>query len=195
MHNETLSKVPQYLYYGQNARVEELNERILDRFHPDNLAGQTNSLESNFSPRAVPTKYSRFPIVESRSKLSNGNPLAPPVEKIHTLPNYQVETQFNPGYRGPVSGYQVNIDKETILYNIPFALQADIAHSTFIPSSQSDLYKNYIVSRPSNQPYPKLFEEYKFDQRIHPNVANYPEIGANLFFNGTRNQLRGINGC
>ena len=37
-----------------------------------------------------------------------------------------------------------------------------------------------------------LFENYKFDQKPHPIVSAYPEIGANLFFNGTRNQLRGI---
>jgi hypothetical protein len=209
---QQLIGLPQYLYQGQNARVEELNERILDRIHPNLIPHQTNSLETpqspclepNFSPRGVPTKYSRFPIIERRTT---------PIVKIQPLPNYQVETQFNPGYRGPVSGFCV--DKETILRNIPFALQADIAQSTFIPSTQSDLYKNYIVSRPKaqsadgkaqsadgraqsdlgEQPYPRLFEEYKFDQRIHPNVANYPEIGGDLFFNATRSQLRGVGGC
>jgi hypothetical protein len=198
---QQLIGLPQYLYQGQNARVEELNERILDRIHPNLIPHQPNYLETprspclepNFSPRGVPTKYSRFPIIERRTT---------PIVKIQPLPNYQVETQFNPGYRGPVSGFCV--DKETILRNIPFALQADIAQSTFIPSTQSDLYKNYIVSRSKaqrsqsdldKQPYPRLFEEYKFDQRIHPNVANYPEIGGDLFFNATRSQLRGVGGC
>jgi hypothetical protein len=179
----SLTGLPQYLYLGQNERVEELNERILDRFHPDSLPNQVNSLEPNFSPRSVPTKYSLFPIIERRKQS---------IVPIQTLPNYSVETQFNPGYRGPVSGYMSNVDKETILRNQNFALQADIAQSTFIPSSQSDLYKTTIVSRPSTQPYPRLFENYKFDQKPHPIVSAYPEIGANLFFNGTRNQLRGI---
>jgi len=180
---QTLSGIPQYLYQGQDARVEELNDRILDRFHPDSLAGQVNSLEANFDPRGVSTKYSRFPIIESRSL---------PLTKIQTLPNFNIQTQFNPGSRAPVSGFVANVDKETILRNQNFALQADVAQSTFIPSSNSDLYKTYIVSRPSVQPHEKLFENYKFDQTVHPNVKNFPEVGNNLFFNGTRNQLRGI---
>lgn len=175
--------VPTYLYYGQNERVEELNTRILDRFHPDPIRGQTNSLEVNYSPRSVPTKYARFPIIERRTKANVG---------IGQLPNYQIETQFNPGYRGAVSGYQSNVDKETILRNQVFALQRDIGQSTFIPSSNSDLYKTYIVSRPSQQPYPRLFEDYKFSQINEHNVANCPEIGGDRFFNATRNQLRGI---
>jgi hypothetical protein len=178
-----IAGLPHYLYFGQNERVEELNERIIDRFHPDPIRGQSNSLEPNFTPRSVSTKFSRFPIIESRT---------PPTVIYQPLPNYQVETQFNPGYRGPISGF--NVDKETVLRNIPFALQADIAPSTFIPSSESDLYKNYIVSRPVEQPYPKLFEDYRFEQKPHPNIAHYPEIGGDIFFNATRTQLRGVGG-
>jgi hypothetical protein len=165
-----------YLYYGQNERVEELNERILERFQPD------SPLEPNLAPRSVPTKYSHFPIVNLR---------CPSHVKMQSLPNFSVHTQFAPLTKGPVSGFMANIDKETVLRNQNFALQRDIAQSTFIPSSNSDLYKTYIVSRPSQQPYPKLFEEYSFDQRPHPNITRFPEVGNDLFFNATRQQLRG----
>jgi hypothetical protein len=184
--DKTILGFSNYLYYEQNARVEELNERIFDRFHPDPIGNEPNSLEVNFNPRSVPTKYTKFPII-SKTKTIN-----PSQQYNQNLPKYQIETQFNPGYRGPVSGFQSNVDKETILRNIPFALQPDIAQSTFIPSSNSDLYKTYIVSRPSNQPHPKLFENYKFDQQPNTPISRHPEIGNNLFFNATRNQLREV---
>jgi hypothetical protein len=172
-----LNGIPEYLYYGQNDRVEELNTRIIDRLNT------SSALEPNFDPRPVPTKYALFPIVDRRSTVN---------EVIHTKPNYYVETHFHPGTgKGPVSGF--SMDKETILRNQCFALQSDIGQSTFIPSSKSDLYRTTVISRPTTQPYPKLFESYRFDQQTHPNVANFPEIGRNTFFNGTRNQLRGIN--
>jgi hypothetical protein len=173
--NQRLDGIPQYLYYGQNDRTDELNERILGRLNT------SSALEPNIDLRPVPTKYALFPVIDRRTM---------PTEPIQTRPNYVVETQFHPGTsKGPVSGFSV--DKETILRNQCFALQADIGQSTFVPSSNSDLYKTTVVSRPTNQPYPKLFENYRFDQRLHPNVANFPEIGQNTFFNGTRNQLRG----
>lgn len=174
MNTDEVKGLPKYLYYGQDERVEELNERIYTRV-------PKVPLEVNYTPRSVSTKYSRFSIVQRQS---------PSTIKPNYLPAYSVEKQFVPG-RGPVSGYFANIDKENTLRNQYFALQRDIGQSTFIPSTNSDLYKNYIVSRPSNQPFPKLFENYKFDPSVHPNIANNPAVGSNLFFNDTRAQLRG----
>jgi hypothetical protein len=170
----------------QNERVEELNDRIYDRFHPDLLQGQSNSLEVNYTPIGVSTKYALFPIVDRR------RPESTIEHKKSNLPAYSVSTQFNPGYRGPVSGFQSNVDKETILRNQTFALQKDFAQTTFVPSSKSDLYNTYIVSRPCEQPYPKLFDRSTFDQTVHPNVSQYPEVGNNRFHNATRTQLRGV---
>jgi hypothetical protein len=175
-----LTGLPEYWMTGQEERVEELNERIFDRFHPD------RPLEPNFSPRGVPTKYALFPIVERRT------PAQVPIE---SRPNYQIGTNFNPGTSAPVSGYVANIDQETILRNEAFALQRGAGQNVYVPSSQSDLYKVSVVSRPSVQPYPRLWEQYKFDPKININVANYPEIGADRFFNHTRFQLRGVDGC
>ena len=48
------------LIRGQNERVDELNARILGRFESD------QPLQPNFSVRPVSTKYSHFPIIETR---------------------------------------------------------------------------------------------------------------------------------
>jgi hypothetical protein len=223
--DDEVKGLPKYLYYGQDERVEELNDRIYTR-------DPKVPLEVNYTPRSVSTKYSRFPIVKGQSpnrqtqsvfvqghkdrfgnlgSLRAETPKArsacvsrlwqspnrqtqsvftPSTIKPNYLPTHNVEKQFVTG-RGPVSGYFANIDKENTLRNQYFALQRDIGQSTFIPSTNSDLYKNYIVSRPSDQPFPKLFENYKFDPSVHPNIANNPAVGSNLFFNDTRAQLRG----
>jgi hypothetical protein len=52
--------LPKYLYQGQFDRTDELNNRILERNEPD------KPLAPNFSPRPVLTKYSHFPMLDSR---------------------------------------------------------------------------------------------------------------------------------
>jgi len=46
------------VYYGQNARVDELNNRISARVQSD------IPLTPNFDVRPVPTKYARFPLID-----------------------------------------------------------------------------------------------------------------------------------
>lgn len=177
--------LPHYLYYGQNARVEDLNNRIYER----NLSD--SPLEANFDPRSTPTKYSRLPIVNLRN--SAITPVNISTEPIRASPVYQTESNFSPANRNaPFSGFQSNVDKETILRNQTFALQRGLGQDVYVPSSQSDLYKTVIVSRPSVQPYPKLFEQYAFNQELNQNVANFPQIGKDRFSNNTRTQLRGL---
>ena len=53
----------QGVQYGQNERVDELNDRMAQRHFPD------MSLEPNYDCRPVPTKYSHFPIVNRRTPL------------------------------------------------------------------------------------------------------------------------------
>lgn len=173
MNSDEVRGLPKYLYNGQDERVEELNDRIYDRNYI------TQPLEVNYTPRSVPTKYAHFSIVEKKHPISTIKP--------QYLPTYSVEKQFVPG-RGPVSGYFANINTENSLRNQNFALQRD-GKSTYIPSSNSDLYKNYIISRPSHQPFPRLFEKYTFEST--PSPLENTAVGANLFFNDTRAQLRG----
>jgi hypothetical protein len=172
-----------YLFQGQNDRVEEINTRLLERF--DTPIG----LAPNFSPRPTPTKYSRFPMLDLRTQA---------VVPIKATMAFQPSLQFNPSGRGPVSGF--NVETETDLRNQRFALQTQLAQNTYIPSTNSDLYKTTIISRPkqtngySYDPHPLARKTYDgtFDQTPHPNIANFPEIGRDMFFNDTRAQLRSL---
>jgi hypothetical protein len=174
--NEKILGVPEYLYYGQNERVDELNARIKGRQFPD------SPLEPNFSPRPVPTKYSHFPIINRRKPMNE--PVIPYLE-------HNTNINFNPGtHRAPPSGFLNNVDVETVLRNQTFALQR-AGQDVYVPSANSDLYNVRVVSRASEQTHPLLFEMPQFDGRLHPNVAG-SDIGRDQFFNHTRTQLRKI---
>jgi hypothetical protein len=174
--NEKIHGLPEYLYYGQNERVDELNDRIKERQFPD------SPLEPMFAPRSVPTKYSQFPIINRRKPMN---------EPVIPYLDYNLKVNFNPGTQNaPPSGYLNNIDTETILRNQTFALQK-AEQSVYIPSSNSDLYKTTVVSKPSEQTHPLLFENPIFENRLHPNVAN-SNIGRDKLFNHTRTQLRNM---
>jgi hypothetical protein len=166
--------------YGQFGRVDELNDRMFSRYFSD------VALEPNYDPRPVPTKYSHFPIVDRR---------VPATVKPSVFLNYHVELNFNPGTRNaPVSGYFANIDTETILRNQAFALNHGADQSVYIPSSKSDLYNVSVVHRPSEQPYPGLFEQPQFQTTGTRNTSSSLQIGADRFNNHTRTQLRGTTG-
>jgi hypothetical protein len=164
--------------YGQNCRVDELNDRIFDRFHPD------HALPPNFDSRPVQTKYALFPMLDKRM------PSNVPIESNY---DYSMETNFTPPVSsyGPVSGYINNVNTESTLRNQFFALQKGADQSVYVPSSNSDLYKVTVVSRPEEQPYPLLFENgIAIDKTLHSNIRNNPNIGKDLFHNYTRTQLR-----
>lgn len=182
----SLAQYPEYpvvstsqpLYSGQEDRVEELNRRMVERNSTE------CTLEPNFSPRPVSTKYSHFPVINLRAKSSV--PLS-----SHT--NFSVETQFNPGNRaGPVSGFLNNVDRESILrYQAQIPTSQD--YGVYVPSSESTLYHTSVVSRPVTQPYPLLFHrEPQWQDTTGSFVKEYPEVGAELLNNCTRYQLRGL---
>lgn len=167
--------VPEGISYGQHERVDELNDRIASRYFSD------KPLQPNYNPRPIPTKYSIFPIINRRKEVK---------ENLVNYPDYNGYDNFNPGSaKAPISGIVNNIDTETILRNQAFALQKADQH-IYVPSSQSDLYKVEVISRPSEQPYPLLFNRFTFDGRQHPNMEK-GNIGKDIFSNHTRTQLRG----
>lgn len=179
LQEQQYAKYSQYdttkgVYYTQQERVEELNERMLERHFPD------RPLEPNFAPRPVSTKYSVFPIMDSRKQSQEPN---------KTYENYNLAANFAPGNRaGPFSGYAV--ETENVLRNSTVALDRDYLQNQYIPSSQSDLYSVVIVSKPSIQPFEGLFRQTELAQPMHPNVSN-TSIGKEQFFNHTRTQMRG----
>lgn len=163
------------LYYGQQARVDELNERIQSRNLPD------SPLAPNFDFRSTPTRYTDLSTLDTKKTYN---------EPILPYPTYNSGVNFNPGNSsGPVSGYTSNVGVETMLRNQHFALQNGGDQGVYVPYSNSTLYKTTVVSRPSEQPYPMLFRQETFSQASHPNVQSNT-IGNNKFFNHTRTQLR-----
>jgi hypothetical protein len=177
--NRKTEFLPKYLYRGQFDRTDELNNRILERNEPE------NPLAPNFTPRPVLSKYSLFPMLDARKQ---------PTVPIQPNYNYSIEKNFTPPVMkvGPVSGIINNIQLESELRNQIYALNKGNDSVAYVPSSNSDLYKVYIPSTPSNQPYPNLFKEQTFSQLIHPNIQSNPEVGKDRFHNNTRTQLKNI---
>ena len=175
--NNSIPNLPQYLYYGQFDRVDELNSRILERDVPD------KALAPNFSPRPSTTKYSLFPMLDSR--MATNVPIEPNY-------NYSGATNFTPPLmkRGPVSGFINHVHTESELRNQGVSLQKGADQGVYVPSSDSDLYKVYVPPKPSVQPHPELFHREQFDQSAHPNVSSAPHVGMDRFNNNTRTQLR-----
>lgn len=161
--------------YGQNDRVDELNQRINSRVISD------SPLEPSFNPRPVSTKYAHFPIINRRKQVNEPN---------IPYPAYNQHINFTPPTsKGPSSGYRNNVDVENSLRNQEYALQHGAEQNVYVPSSNSDMYKPTIVSKPSEQPHPRLFARPIFSSAPNPNVEN-SIIGRDQFFNHTRTQLR-----
>jgi len=157
-------------YSIQHDRVDEINERIFSRYHPD------TSLRPNYDPRPVSTKYTIFQSIDvktSTDHLGEGSTL----------------DLDNSGFVSAATNGQTirNIDTETILRNQTTALQHGIGQHAFVPSSNSDLFKTYIESKPSEQPFPNLFTTPTFSSNT-PTIVNQ-SIGKSKFHNFTRNQL------
>ena len=162
--NKKVENLPEYLYQGQFARTDELNHRILERNVPD------SQLPPNFTPRPTLSKYSLFPMLDSRK------PANVPIENNY---NYSLSSNFTPTLmkNGPVSGFINNVQLESNLRNQTYALNRGNDKTTYVPSSDSDLYKVYIPSSPSEQPHPELFSTPVLNQQLHPNIQNAPHIG------------------
>ena len=175
-----INGLPEYLYRGQFARTDELNCRLMERNEPQ------DTLPPNFTPRPVLSKYARFPMMDAR--MPSTVPIQPNV-------NYSLETNFTPTVmkNGPVSGFINNVNTESELRNQNYALQKGGGQDVYVPSSDSDLYKVTVPSKPSVQPYPGLFEHVTFNQAPHPNVCGSEHVGKDIFRNNTRTQLRGGN--
>ena len=162
--------------YGQNERVDQLNSRILDRVRPDSI------LAPNFDVRPVPTKYSRFPVIDRFTMPKVG---------IRPEADYSVDRFAPTQSRGPVSGFFTHVDDESGLRNQFFAIQS-APQAAYIPDSKSDLYQVGMapnVSRQEQQPYPGLFDQYQMNVLAPVRNAD-PKIGSQVFMNNTRVQLR-----
>lgn len=176
-NNYLIPGVVEGVQYGQNERVDELNNRISSRHFPD------MPLEPNYNMRPIPTKYSLFPIVNRRKEVR---------ETLLNYSDHNPYLNFNPSSaKSNVRSFQKNVDTETILRNQTFALQHGAEQSMYVPTSNSELYKvNVVVSNPVEQTHPLLFTKSEHSNRPHQNLSN--NIGNDRFFNHTRTQLRNM---
>ena len=162
-------------YIGQQDRVDELNTRIQSRQFTD------IPLSPNYDPRPVPTKYAFFPVIDRRKQIQ---------EMKKSYPEYS--TQFSPITRnGPPSTYFRNIDTETVLRNQTVALQHGADQGVYVPSTNSDLYRemDFLLANRATMPpaHRDLFLQSKMKMST-PNIS--PHIGKETFYNHTRTQLR-----
>jgi len=166
--------------YGQFDRTDELNNRIHDRQFSD------KPLAPNFSSRPVMSKYSHFPIIERR---------APHEEQISSVPQHDVNTNFSPATQnGPPSTYLNNIDIETGLRNQTVSHQRYGIQQTYVPNSDSDLYRVNVFSNSETtpQPHPSLFHHASTECTTRAKTVRHINIGNELFHNNTRTQLRSL---
>jgi len=169
--------VPDGLLIGQQSRVDELNDRIVERQFSD------KPLAPNFSPIPVMTKYSHFPALDRK---------APTTVPINVSLEHNVQTNFSPATQnGPPNTYLRNVDLESSLRNQTIALQRGATQGVYVPSSDSDLYKVHVTSKPGPQPHSNLFEKQSFASTTREQNARQSSIGKDQFYNHTRVQLRG----
>jgi hypothetical protein len=152
---------------------EQSNRRIYDRNIPSQM------LQPYLDVRPVMTKYSYFPIVDPRKRVS---------VPLQQQPTYNVHNVFNPGNTtSPWSGFASNINKESELRNQIYALQK-CSQSVYVPASNSDLYQYKFHSQKQYNPHDLLFEQQTF-LPFNPNPES-DSIGSHMFLNNTRAQVR-----
>lgn len=159
------------VHYCNLGRVEELNNRISMRNR------SSSTLETLIDFRPCRTRQILFPMLNC-VKESN-------VSKIK-VPKYNGYETFTPGYRGPISGY--NVDRETILRGAINPLQNCIQNK-YIPSSNSDLYDNsYLIPKNNNMGLQYILMENTNNFGLHnPNTCG---LGNKLFNNHIRQQIK-----
>lgn len=177
--NNLFQGVVQGCLFGQQDRVDTLNERMNDRVFPD------INLRPNYDPRPVSTKYCRFPTADQNYVRRTSNLVNAPITVEHSnAPTFYAASNNAPFLR--------NIDLETNLRNQTTALQHGAPQGVYVPSSTSDLYRIEIPnsSNIGEQPFPELFTQSKIQNASTPSILKYPSIGNSGFFNHTRTQLR-----
>lgn len=142
--------VVQGCLYGQQDRVDALNERIQGRQFTD------TDLRPNYDPRPVQNKYSRFSIIDPKSSFKIDEPL-----KTYNCKPHLANSIFYAASNNAV--VLRDIDLETNLRNQTVALQHGAPQGVYVPSSKSDLYRVAVPesSNVGEQPFPDLFTSAK----------------------------------
>jgi len=111
----------------------EMNSRIYERNIP------SHELQAYFDVAPVLSKYSRFPIVDTRRE---------PMIPVHQRGTFCPKATFYPGTdTAPWSGWASQVDIDTALRYPTHPLTKNDNHLAYIPDSSSDMYQFRI--RPS----------------------------------------------
>lgn len=164
----------------KDVSVLELNTKANNELFNRNVP--SSNLQPYFSVTPVNTKYTVMPILDVRKT---------PTEHLQNFPTYNIHSTFNPGSgKAPWSGFANKVHDESILRNQIYAIQ-HCSQSVYVPSSDSDLYKDYTTSSVERQnPFPLLFTDGLNSQNINMNVSSNDHNGNHTFFgNHTRQQL------
>jgi len=155
---------------------EEMNKKLYERNVP------SKQLQPYLDVRPVMTKYSYFPIVDPRKKLTT---------ELQVMPTYNVHNVFNPGNtESPWSGFASNVNVESELRNQIYALQK-CSQAVYVPGTKSDLYDfSFVPTNKVNQPHTLLFKSDEFNE-FNPNCFG-EDVGYNLFNNSTRTQIKDL---
>jgi hypothetical protein len=165
------------LYNCQQGRVEDLNKRIYDRNVPNAQP------QMCFSPRPVPTQYTTMPIMDQVAKANV------PIQLTST---FNTKINFLPGDSAPWSGFKNNVETESSLFNMYFALQA-CPQAYYVPSSQSQLYNRTPVSgRKESQTHPVLFRKEQASSPLNTNLPCGIPPSNKIFNNDSRQNVLDI---
>lgn len=159
------------IYYGQNERVDEVNDRIQTRHFPD------VDLPPNFDPRPVSTKFCLYPtfIRNSDGSETKKSISIPPTGgiTINDDKTYQ-KVVYNPGTdKGPPITFLKNIDIENQL------------RKEYTPSK--NVFSSQTTATPPSQTYTTYIPNYLANPYTNDSSQ---KIGSNNFNNFTKIQLR-----
>ena len=153
------------LVFYNHWRTDELNARLSSRIYPDMVIPQS------ISPRPDETRQT----VLGKSV----DPRVPQTPIIgHPFEASSIHDNFICGDRGEPNWFLANVDTETILRNQTFALQKGCVQSTYIPASDSELYRPTVptIGTPMVQPHPHLFEKTRFSENVRGGGGGRPSF-------------------
>lgn len=178
IEKDNIIGVPEGVYYGQQDRVDELNQRIGERHFSD------MPMKPYYDVRPVPTKYAFFPVIDRVKNVEEP-------KKFYL--DHNVEINFTPSTsKSHCAGYFKNIDNEHDLRNQTRYLQKHETTRPYIPKGYSELYRvsipNYSDAMlPKEHMHPLLFEKNNFEGK---SFNRY--VGRMRINNHTRQQMRSM---
>lgn len=173
-----INGVPEGIYYGQNDRVDILNNRLNERQFPD------MPMKPYYDPRPVQTKYSLFPVINRVKDIKE--------PKLFYL-DHNVEINFVPSNtKSHCNSYFKNIDNESTLRNQDKILKKHETRKPYIPQIDSELYNVTVptikeTNIDNEHMHPLLFEKNTFTTKRFPY-----KIGKQRFNIQTRQQIRNL---